>query len=64
MKLKTIFVCNEEKDVEKKGITSIKKERVEPIKLNEVVKKKATRIKTGIGELDRVLGRWICCSVL
>ena len=46
----------EEKDIEKKGTTSVKKERTEVIKLNDVVKKQTTRIKTGIGELDRVLG--------
>ena len=54
----------EEKDVEKKGTVSVKKERAEVVKLNEVVKKQTTRIKTEIGELDRVLGRWFCNSVL
>ena len=33
-----------------------KKESAEVVKLNEVVKKESTRIKTNIGELDRVLG--------
>ena len=46
----------EEKDVEKKGTTTIKKEKTEAIQLNKVEKKSTTRIKTGIGELDRVLG--------
>ena len=46
----------EEKDVEKKGTTSTKGEKVNAVKLNEVVKKSTTRIKTGIEELDRVLG--------
>lgn len=47
----------EEKDVNKKGISSSKsKERQEAIKLNEVQKKETFRIKTGIEELDRVLG--------
>ena len=45
----------EEKDVDKKG-TSSKKERADVVKLSEVIKKTKTRIKTGIGELDRVLG--------
>ncbi len=46
----------EEKDVEKKGTTSFKSERTDAVKLNDVVKKETTRIKTGIRELDRVLG--------
>ena len=46
----------EEKDVEKKGNSSVKKERTDAIQLNQVEKKITTRIKTGIGELDRVLG--------
>ena len=46
----------EEKDVEKKGTASSKKERTDAIKLNQVEKKNTIRIKTGIGELDRVLG--------
>ena len=47
----------EEKDVEKKGTSSSsKKDRTEPIQLNKVEKKATTRIKTGIEELDRVLG--------
>ena len=47
----------EEKDVEKKGTaSSSKKERTDAIQLNQVEKKTTTRIKTGIGELDRVLG--------
>ncbi len=46
----------EEKDVEKKG-TASRKESTDAVKLNEVVMNKTTtRIKTGIGELDRVLG--------
>lgn len=32
------------------------KKKAEVIKLNEVVKKETVRIKTGVGELDRVLG--------
>ena len=32
------------------------KQRSEVIKLNEVEKKETVRIKTGVGELDRVLG--------
>ena len=46
----------EEKDVDKKGTASSKKERPEAVKLNKVEKKTTSRIKTGIGELDRVLG--------
>lgn len=46
----------EEKDVAKTGTKEKRKERTEAIKLNEVQKKATTRIKTGIGELDRVLG--------
>lgn len=47
----------EEKDVEKKGVgASAKKEKADAIQLNKVEKKTTTRIKTGIGELDRVLG--------
>ena len=46
----------EEKDVEKKGTTTIKKEKTDAIQLNKVEKKSTSRIKTGIGELDRVLG--------
>ena len=46
----------EEKDVDKKGIGASKKERAEVVKLNDVVKKTNSRIKTGINELDRVLG--------
>lgn len=46
----------EEKDVSKKGTSSKTKERQEAIKLNEVEKKETFRIKTGIEELDRVLG--------
>ena len=46
----------EEKDVLKQGTKDKKKERTEAIKLNEVVKKDTVRIKTGITELDRVLG--------
>ena len=46
----------EEKDVEKKGIKDKFKEKVDAIKLNEVVKKETFRIRTGIDELDRVLG--------
>lgn len=46
----------EEKDVSKKGTSSKAKERQEAIKLNEVEKKETFRIKTGIEELDRVLG--------
>ena len=46
----------EEKDVTKSGTKDKKKERTDPIKLNEVVKKETIRIRTGIEELDRVLG--------
>lgn len=46
----------EEKDVSKKGISSKQKEMQVAIKLNEVQKKETFRIKTGIEELDRVLG--------
>ena len=46
----------EEKDVEKKGTKDKYKERAEAIKLNEVVNRETLRIKTGIDELDRVLG--------
>ena len=35
---------------------SVKKESQEIVKLNDVEKKETTRIKTNIGELDRVLG--------
>ena len=40
----------------KASVTSGKKEVSEVIKLNDVEKRESTRIKTNIGELDRVLG--------
>lgn len=46
----------EEKDVTKSGTKDKKKERTEAIQLNTVVKKETSRVKTGIDELDRVLG--------
>ena len=47
----------EEKDVEKKGTTKhLHEEKAEVVQLNQVENKKTTRIQTGIGELDRVLG--------
>ena len=48
----------EEKIIEVKssGLGSSKKEPAEVIKLNKVEKKETSRIKTGIEELDRVLG--------
>ena len=46
----------EEKDVTKSGTKEKKKERAEIVQLNKVEKKETLRIKTGIEELDRVLG--------
>ena len=46
----------EEKDVTKSGTKEKRKERSEAIQLNKVEKKETSRIKTGIEELDRVLG--------
>ena len=46
----------EEKDVTKSGTKDKRKERSEAIQLNKVEKKETSRIKTGIEELDRVLG--------
>lgn len=46
----------EEKDVTKSGTKDKKKERTEAVQLNTVEKKETVRIKTGIEELDRVLG--------
>lgn len=46
----------EEKDVTKSGTKEKKKELGQVVKLNEVEKKETSRIKTGIEELDRVLG--------
>lgn len=40
------------------------KPKSEVIKLNEVVKKETVRIKTGVGELDRVLGGGFVCGSL
>lgn len=56
--------CNEWNTfIEEKAITGTKtstkdksKPKGEIVKLNEVEKKQATRIETGVGELDRVLG--------
>ena len=46
----------EEKDVTKSGTKDKKKEASQVIQLNKVEKKESSRIKTGIEELDRVLG--------
>lgn len=46
----------EEKDVTKSGTKDKKKEGSQVIQLNKVEKKESSRIKTGIEELDRVLG--------
>ena len=46
----------EEKVQIKSGTSKIQKEVSKPVKLIEVEKKETSRIKTGIGELDRVLG--------
>ncbi len=46
----------EEKDVTKSGTKEKKKELSQAIQLNKVEKKESLRIKTGIEELDRVLG--------
>ena len=47
----------EEKDVDKKGTTKhLHEDKAEVVQLNQVENKKTTRIQTGIGELDRVLG--------
>ncbi len=46
----------EEKDVSKTGTKDKKKEASQVIQLNKVEKKENSRIKTGIDELDRVLG--------
>ena len=46
----------EEKDVTKSGTKDKKKEAFQVIQLNKVEKKESSRIKTGIEELDRVLG--------
>ena len=46
----------EEKDVTKSGTKDKRTERAEAIQLNKVEKKETSRIKTGIDELDRVLG--------
>ena len=46
----------EEKDTTKSGTKENKKEHSNPVKLNEIEKKETLRIKTGIEELDRVLG--------
>lgn len=48
----------EEKAITQNNKSSFKdkKERAEVIKLNEVEKKETFRIKTEVGELDRVLG--------
>lgn len=40
------------------------KPKSEVIKLNEVEKKETVRIKTGVGELDRVLGGGFVCGSL
>ena len=46
----------EEKDTTKSGTKDKRKEIFEPVQLNKVEKKETIRIKTGIEELDRVLG--------
>ena len=46
----------EEKDVTKSGTKDKKKEASQAVQLNKVEKKETLRIKTGIEELDRVLG--------
>ncbi len=46
----------EEKDVTKSGTKDKKKEASQVVQLNQVEKKEKSRIKTGIEELDRVLG--------
>ena len=46
----------EEKVQIKSGTSKTQKEVSKPVKLIEVEKKETSRIKTGIGELDRVLG--------
>ena len=46
----------EEKDTTKSGTKENKKEHSDPVKLNKIEKKETLRIKTGIEELDRVLG--------
>lgn len=46
----------EEKVVQTSGSSSRKKEVAEVVKLKNIEKKETTRIKTGVEELDRVLG--------
>ncbi len=57
----------EEKVISSSSSTSGKdklKSKSEVIKLNEVEKKETVRIKTGVGELDRVLGGGFVCGSL
>ena len=61
--VQTVGYLVEEPVTRKKSTGSSYKDAVEPELLSEVKSENENRIKSGIGELDRVLGRY-CAEVL